>query len=60
MEAFEKWWEKQEVSQYNPGAQFAYEEGWRAALEWVKQEAISLDERGDISRNIIEKELEDK
>jgi hypothetical protein len=35
---------------------------WKAsrieALEWVKREAISLDERGDISRNVINRELE--
>lgn len=31
--------------------------GRKAALEWVKREAISLDERGDISRNIINREL---
>ena len=30
---------------------------WQAALEWVKREAISLDERGDISREIINREL---
>ena len=33
---------------------------WRAALEWVKREAISLDERGDISRVVINRELEDE
>jgi len=33
---------------------------WRAALEWVKKEAISLDERGNISRRIIDKELGDQ
>jgi len=31
---------------------------YRAALDWVKKEAISLDERGDTSRNVINKELE--
>ena len=33
---------------------------WRAALEWVKREAISLDERGDANRAVINRELEDK
>ena len=31
---------------------------WRECLEWVKKEAISLDERGDISRGVINRELE--
>jgi hypothetical protein len=30
---------------------------WKAALKWVKREAISLDERGDSSRNVINREL---
>lgn len=34
------------------------EAGYQAALEWVKKEAISLDERGDISRGVINRELE--
>ena len=37
----------------------AMEEVWKAALEWVKKEAISLDERGNMSRNIINRELEE-
>lgn len=36
------------------------EDGFRAALKWVKREAISLDERGNTSRVIINRELEDK
>ncbi len=32
--------------------------GFRAALKWVKKEAISLDERGDVNRIVIDRELE--
>jgi len=32
--------------------------GFQAALRWIKKEAISLDERGDISRGIIDRELQ--
>ncbi len=34
------------------------ETAWRGALEWVKKEAISLDERGDANRTVINRELE--
>lgn len=33
------------------------EDTWEAALGWAKREAISSDERGDISRKIINREL---
>jgi len=52
MKAFDKWWENVEnMSVVRP------QEIWKAALEWVKREAISLDERGDISRTVIDREL---
>ena len=31
---------------------------WKAALLWVKKEAISLDRRGDANRIVINRELE--
>ncbi len=59
MKAFERWLKRfyknhQGDKRFNPQAKV----GWREALEWVKKEAISLDERGDISRDIINRELE--
>ena len=39
---------------------YVVEQVWRAALEWVKREAISSDERGDISRKIINEEIGDE
>ncbi|KKN26359.1 hypothetical protein LCGC14_0875440 [marine sediment metagenome] len=60
MKQFDKWYEG-EVGPINfPGIKEFYEarkKTWRAALGWVKKEAISLDERGDISREIIDREL---
>ncbi len=61
MKAFETWRDK--TFGTNGGGLSQQSKGkmsltWRAALEWVKQEAISLDERGDTSRNVINKELE--
>ncbi len=64
MEQFEKW-DKQEyplppTTERGPIGRDALKQRkhtWRAALEWVKREAISLDERGDISRGIINREL---
>jgi len=55
MTNFEKWLKEKGYS--NPAHNDAYElgrfdgarEGWIAALEWVKREVISLDERGDSS-----------
>ena len=65
MTHFKKWWDNYswttDVGKQGLGpnkceavAKGAYKE----ALEWVKKEAISLDERGDISRGIINRELE--
>ena len=59
MKAFEEWWSKQEVSGYNPGSQYAYEMGWRAALECVlnKMNTNRFMDNGEL-RTFIEKELE--
>lgn len=64
MKAFMKWFDR---VRYNPsldsvGNAEQYENDaavWRKALEWVKKEAISLDERGDCIRAVINKELEE-
>lgn len=37
-----------------------FRKGWRAALEWTKKEAIASDERGDINRVVINRELEEE
>jgi len=59
MKAFKKWRKEDVYSEicghdWHNGAELA----WKAALEWVKREAISLDERVDVSRNVINRELE--
>jgi len=58
MKAFEEWYNEFEEPVNFDEDWFRYEAGWKAALEWVKREAISLDERGDVSRNVINRELE--
>lgn len=62
MEAFDNWLEQDFYpdESFEDGDWFVAERAWKAALEWVKQEAISLDKCGDISRSlyIINKELE--
>ena len=63
MKEFKKWQRSRAVKTVgyinNSDAYDAGEEaGWKAALEWVKKEAISLDERGDANRNVINRELE--
>ncbi len=54
MKAFEEWYNKE----HEPFHKDMYEKGWKAALAWVKREAISLDERGDLNRVVINEELE--
>ena len=58
MKEYKKWLENHYKTHrgndyYEPTAKM----GWKVALDWVKREAISLDERGDVSRKIIEEEL---
>jgi len=66
MKEFEKFNSKRGIDhcmRFSGAAQFrAYieqerEDTWKVALGWVKREAISLDERGDSSRNVINREL---
>ena len=52
--------ETRDVNTFDQFIDIVSETAWRGALEWVKKEAISLDERGDISRGIINRELEDE
>lgn len=54
MKEFEKHWRAGGGGICGKGSCEKY---WKAALEWVKREAISLDGRGDISREIINREL---
>lgn len=60
MKEFEKWWEMEGQNLVGCGritdTELA-EEVWKAALKWVKKEAISLDERGDGNRAVIDREL---
>ena len=62
MKEFEKWLYNNAcnygIPQNSMQNRFA-KAAWCAALEWVKKEAISLDERGDSNRNIINRELGD-
>ena len=51
---------KKEYPHINSGDEMFAWDIWRAALKWVKKEAISLDERGDSNRNVINRELGDK
>lgn len=59
MEAFEKWWRKQEVSKYNPGAWGAYANSWRAALNYVRTQVCP--EAWDVVdvEDFIEEELKE-
>ena len=63
MKACKEWWDNRGPpgGPYVLAHQDAFEEwskyGWRAALEWVKREAIALDERGDANRTVINREL---
>ena len=65
MEAFEKKWEDWDcdincdIGECDSCKKLA-EYWYRVALEMVKREAISLDERGDSIRNVINKELEEE
>ena len=52
MKEFEKWWDNLDTrslsKEYSP-----FEEGWRAALEWIK------DNDAEEIRRIVEEELRD-
>ena len=60
MKEFEKWWNNQEVSKYNSGAITAYEDAWKAALEWVLSEKGHMTSEWDhdsLDTRIIYEEL---
>ncbi len=58
MKEFENWIKQKTFYRKDTELHIAASFAWRAALEWVKKEAISLDERGDANRNVINRELE--
>ncbi len=65
MKAFEKWDEQNKInfatiSSGELSVQNERRMAWKAALEWVKKEAISHDEHGDSNRTVINQELENK
>jgi len=49
---------REDEEEFRKGLLDVINEGRKATLKWVKREAISLDERGDISRKIIDREIE--
>ena len=70
MKQCQKWWNEEQNQEYieeflakhifttqEQVLDALVEAVWRACCEWIKKEAISLDERGDISREIINREL---
>ena len=60
MKAFEKWWAEQDEAQYNPGEWFIVEKGWRAALEWVRDNGVCEPGGRCGDEVLIEQELEDE
>lgn len=59
MKKFEKWMGKEYTYLNTHGIEMAAA-GWRAALKWVKREAITMGQHGEISRKIINRELGNK